>query len=30
VKTMITEQSGVHFDPHVVMSFFALDNLLGD
>lgn len=30
VKTMITEQSGVHFDPHVVTSFFALDNLLGD
>jgi putative nucleotidyltransferase with HDIG domain len=28
VKRMITEKSGSHFDPRVVESFFALDNLL--
>ena len=28
VKKMITEQSGSHFDPRVVDSFFSLDNLL--
>jgi HD-GYP domain-containing protein (c-di-GMP phosphodiesterase class II) len=28
VKRMITEKSGSHFDPHVVESFFKLDNLL--
>jgi putative nucleotidyltransferase with HDIG domain len=29
VKKMITEQSGMHFDPRVVDAFFALDNLSG-
>ena len=28
VKKMITEKSGSHFDPHMVDSFFSLDNLL--
>jgi len=28
VKKMITEQSGSHFDPHVVDAFFSLDNFL--
>jgi len=28
VKKMITDDAGTHFDPHVVDSFFALDNLL--
>jgi putative nucleotidyltransferase with HDIG domain len=28
VKRMITEKSGSHFDPRMVESFFALDNLL--
>ena len=28
VKKMITEESGSHFDPRVVESFFALDNFL--
>ncbi len=27
VKKMITEQSGMHFDPRVVDAFFALENL---
>ena len=27
VKKMITEQSGMHFDPRVVEAFFALENL---
>jgi putative nucleotidyltransferase with HDIG domain len=27
VKKMITEKSGSHFDPHVVDSFFSLENL---
>jgi putative nucleotidyltransferase with HDIG domain len=27
VRKMITEQSGIHFDPRVVEAFFALDNM---